>query len=259
MIESRLCTQKDFDTHIFKNYVKEINHNFHYHRKLWEFISIIDTLHSLDLLKEGKRGLGFAVGTEPLSSYFIKYGCKVIVSDFITDNSVWENENQLGKGIESLNKYNIIKNSLLKNKAKFRSVDMNNIPQDLKRKQFDFVWSSCAFEHLGSLEKGLDFVKDSLNCLKVGGFAIHTTEYNLDSNFDTFESNDAVIYRKKDFEKLEEMVGDNFKLYPINYNSGKDKHDKYIDEFPYSNEFHLKLNLFGYTTTSILIILECVK
>jgi cyclopropane fatty-acyl-phospholipid synthase-like methyltransferase len=36
--------------------------------------------------------------------------------------------------------------------CRFRRADMNAMPDTLG--QFDFVWSACAFEHLGSIRQG---------------------------------------------------------------------------------------------------------
>ena len=58
---------------------------------------------------------------------------------------------------------------------RFRAVDMNDIPPDLRG--FDFTWSSCALEHLGTLRAGADFVVEQMTCLRPGGVAVHTTEY----------------------------------------------------------------------------------
>ncbi len=76
---------------------------------------------------------------------------------------------------------------------------MNDIPGDLEG--FDFNWSSCSFEHLGSIEKGINFLMNQLKTLKPGGWAVHTTEFNVSSDDKTIESGDTVVYRKKDIEK----------------------------------------------------------
>ena len=256
MIQSRLCKQKDFETEKFKKYVENINHNFRYHRKLWEFVAIIDTLHELNLLKEGTKGLGFAVGTEPLSAYFIKHGCDIVSSDFIVENNIWSTNNEVAYNIDNLNEHKIISHDLLSQKCIFRVEDMNNIHSDLKQGKFDFIWSSCAIEHIGGLDKGLNYVVNSLDCLKSGGYSIHTTEYNCSSNDGTAEYSDNGIYRKKDFEKLETMLWGKAVLFPIDYDLGDMRYDNYIDTYPYSNETHLKLDLFGYISTSALLIIK---
>jgi hypothetical protein len=78
---------------------------------------------------------------------------------------------------------------------------MNHIPSHLADR-FDFCWSTCSFEHLGSLEHGLRFVENSIGTLKVGGIAVHTTEFNLSSDADTLESPNLSVYRRRDIEKL---------------------------------------------------------
>ncbi|HZI52320.1 MAG TPA: hypothetical protein VFD56_01350, partial [Chitinophagaceae bacterium] len=48
---------------------------------------------------------------------------------------------------------------LFRKSVVYRAVDMNKIPGDLV--DFDFNWSSCSFEHLGSIEKGMRFRKSN--------------------------------------------------------------------------------------------------
>ena len=62
----------------------------------------------------------------------------------------------------------------------FRPVDMNALPADLTG--FDFAWSSCALERLGTLEAGMDFVLAQMGCLRPGGVGVHPTEYLVSSN-----------------------------------------------------------------------------
>jgi len=63
--------------------------------------------------------------------------------------------------------------NIFKKNVEYRSVDMNDIPSDLKN--YDFTWSACAFEHLGSIDSGLEFVCNQMKTLKNGGWAIHTS------------------------------------------------------------------------------------
>ena len=46
-----------------------------------EFIFILEKLRLNGCLEAGKKGLGFGVGTEPLSSYFVSQGCVVLATD----------------------------------------------------------------------------------------------------------------------------------------------------------------------------------
>jgi hypothetical protein len=92
----------------------------------------------------------------------------------------------------------------LREHVALRAVDMTNIPADLVG--FDFVWSSCALEHLGSIELGLSFVEQAMNCLRPGGLAVHTTEFNVDSDDATVEEGATVAFRTRDLTELERRL-----------------------------------------------------
>jgi hypothetical protein len=51
------------------------------HRKAWEWCFITQALHERGKLGVGTRGLGFAVGEEPLSSLFASMGGEVLATD----------------------------------------------------------------------------------------------------------------------------------------------------------------------------------
>ena len=69
---------------------------------------------------------------------------------------------------------------------RYRDVDMNAIPRDLR--DFDFTWSSCALEHLGTLAAGMDFVVNQMACLGPEGRLCTRTEYLVSSNDVTVEA-----------------------------------------------------------------------
>src|SRR5690606_5057191 len=121
-----------------------------------------------------------------------------------------------------LNNRGICDESLFNKNVSFLEVDMNNIPPYLI--DYDFTWSSCCFEHLGDIRKGLDFVKNSINCLKSGGIAVHTTEYNVSSNDTTITEGSTVLFRKRDIEQLvKELTEEGHYVYTVNYNIGNSK------------------------------------
>jgi hypothetical protein len=141
-------------------------------------------------------------------------------------------------------------------RVQFRSVDMNTVPSEF-HSEYDFVWSACALEHLGSLQHGLDFIKNSVCCLKPGGIAVHTTEFNLSSNEDTCEELSCSVYRARDIQRLiSELQTDGFEVAPLNLNTGEERVDKHIDVPPYGFSPHLKLLLSGYVVTSIGLIIR---
>jgi hypothetical protein len=126
-----------------------------------------------------------------------------------------------------------------------------------KLRGFDFLWSSCAFEHLGSLMAGHQFVVESMKCLKPGGLAVHTTEFNAGSNDATVSEGATVIYRKKDIEALASDLRSKGHLISLNFDSGNLPADYHIDIPPYTHDTHLKLRLQQHTTTSIGIVVRC--
>jgi hypothetical protein len=159
-----------------------------YHRKLWEFCYVAQALWSARKLMPTMCGLGFGCGQEPLPSLFAKYGVKILATD-----QPQPGERAAG-GVEVVRYHEICPDGgLLKNIA-FRPIDMKAIPADLTG-SFDFCWSSCALEHLGSLANGLRFVAESLKTLKPGGTAVHTTEFNL-GNAVAIDNGQTVLYQK---------------------------------------------------------------
>ena len=59
------------------------------------------------------------------------------------------------------------------------------------------LWSSCSLEHLGSISHGIEFILNSLKCLKQHGVAVHTTEFNLSSNEETLNEKIVASLEKR--------------------------------------------------------------
>ncbi len=256
--KSELCKAKDWQTEWFNRWVKELNEPARYHRKQWEFIFVMQALWERGCIAEGKKGLVFAVGTEPGPSIFANYGCDILATDIFPEKGKekgWMTGDQLCFGIESLNKRGLTDNKTLQEHVQYRAVDMNDIPKDLRG--FDFNWSSCSFEHLGSIQKGLEFLKNQLKTLKPGGWAVHTTEFNISSNDQTLDNCDTVIFRKRDLDKLaKELRGRGHFVEELDYSLGGLPEDFNVDVYPHSEEVHLKLQLNEYVVTSIGLIIQ---
>lgn len=132
---------------------------------------------------------------------------------------------------------------------------MNAIPEALRG--FDFCWSACALEHLGSLEAGARFVESSLRTLAPGGVAVHTTEFNLSSNDDTVDAGHTVIYRRRDLEALAERLrARGHHVEPLDFDPGSGVLDRYVDVPPFLAEPHLRLRLERFDCTSIGLIVR---
>lgn len=226
------------------------------HRKIWEWAFIASALADTGMLKPGKLGLGFGVGKEPLVPLFASLGCQLLAtdqSDQDAESSGWKSTNQFAGRLEQLNDKSLCSGETFNQNVKFRTVDMRYIPGDLRN--FDFNWSSCAFEHLGSIENGIRFINKQLDTLKPGGIAIHTTEFNISSNLDTVESGPTVLFRRRDFEFMQkhlERLGHEMRL---NFTLGNTEFDLHVDKPPWQGA-HLRLESDGYVITSFGIVIR---
>jgi SAM-dependent methyltransferase len=259
--KSELCKAKDWQAGWFKRWCKEMNDPIRFHRKQWEFVYVMQALWERECIAKGKKGLVFAVGTEPGPSIFANYGCDILATDILPEQGKekgWTEGDQLCFGIESLNKRGLCDDETLRRHVRYRPVDMNNIPSDLKG--FDFNWSSCSFEHLGSIEKGLNFLKNQLRTLKPGGWAVHTTEFNISSNDVTLDNADTVVFRMQDLEKLaKELRRKGHFVEELDYSLGGLPEDFNVDVWPHKEDVHLKLQLNEFVVTSIGLIIQKKK
>jgi len=252
---SQLCTASQFDEPAYGKWCRAIHEIPAFSRKQWEFVYIAEVLSTLGFLRPDARGLGFGVGKEPLAALFAQQGCEVLATDLDPTASAsagWIKSDQHAAQLADLNAMGICDDAAFASRVKFRAEDMNNISPDLR--EFDFTWSACAFEHLGSIRQGIDFFVNSLACLKPGGVAVHTTEFNLTSNFRTIEAHDLVVFRRFDIDELcKRVTAAGCEIFPINFNPGTRPLDRVYDVPPYKNE-HLRLQLDRYVFTSIGLI-----
>lgn len=255
---SQGCTAAQFDEPAYTRWTGEIREARKRHRKQWEFVYILQTLWRYGMLRPGARGLGFGIGVEPLPAVLASHGCTIVASDLAADDAraqAWSKTNQHADTLEALRFPMICSDDVFDRQVTYRPVDMNDIPPDLSG--FDFTWSSCSLEHLGSIEHGLAFIRNSVNCLTFGGLAVHTTEFNVSSNEDTIDNEGTVLFRKRDLERLAvDLVSRGHYVAQFNYDLGSTPVDTHIDVPPYSENDHLKLMLGGYVTTSFGIIVR---
>lgn len=255
---SELCKAKDYRADWFIHWCNQLGESPNFHRKQWEFVYVMQALWERGCIAAGKNGLVFAVGTEPLPAMFASFGCSITATDIFPEKGIemgWANGNQLCFGIESLNTRQLCAAEDFDKLVNYRPVDMNAIPDDLK--DFDFNWSSCSFEHLGSLEKGIAFLKNQLSTLKPGGWAVHTTEYNISSNDETQENNDTVIYRQRDIERIvHELRSEGHFVEELDFSIGGLPEDYMVDTEPHRQKVHVKLQVGKYVVTSIGLIIQ---
>jgi SAM-dependent methyltransferase len=246
------------ESETFRQWAQRIREPHQVDRKLWEFCFIAQALSERGMLQPGRRGLGFAVGREPLPALFASYGCEVVATDLDQSRATeWIKTGQHAAGADVLNDKGICDPEAFRKLASFRVVDMNAIPNDLRG--FDFCWSSCAFEHLGSISRGKRFLENMTPCLKPGGIAVHTTEFNTSSNVETLDNMGTVLFRRQDIEAIVRQLTVGGHRIEVDFHQGHGEADRYVDEMPYRTREpvrHLKLRFASYVTTSIGLIIE---
>lgn len=227
------------------------------HRKLWEWLFIAQALHERGVLRPGSRGLGFGVGQEPLVALFASMGCTVVATDQHGDAARaagWSADGQFADDPSELNRHGLCDPDAFAARVTVRTVDMREVPPaDLR--DFDFSWSSCAFEHLGTLQAGMNFVVAQMECLRPAGVSVHTTELNVSSDEDTVDEGPTVLYRRRDLRRLAWSLRRRGHWVHLDFTPGDTPEDGHVDVPPYS-DVHLRTLLEGYTTTSYGIVVR---
>jgi SAM-dependent methyltransferase len=265
-LKSKACQQKDVESPWFWYWCQQIKTPVVYHRKLWEFAYILQALYEYDLLTAGKKGLGFGCGEEPLPSLLAAYDIAIVATDIDPTESAakgWIETNQNMSSIDKIWHPELCARELFNKNISLQYVDMNAIPSHLEG-QYDFCWSACALEHLGSIKNGLNFIENSLKTLVPGGICIHTTEFNYLEEEETIDNYGTVLFRKRDFQELaERLTAAGHQLATLDFDIGSGVLDRFIDLPPYDSkihqpgqEAHLKLLIDGFASTSFGIIIR---
>jgi len=270
MLNSMVCRYADFSQDWYKAKESELKIREIYRghsatevdfvgRKFWEWCAIAQALDERSMLQPGRHGLGFAVGTEPMASYFASRGCRVLTTDLDPKQSDtgWIERNEHAACLQAVYHPQLLGREQFDALVDFQYADMRTLAG--LSGTYDFIWSSCALEHLGTLKAGIDFVLASSRLLKPGGVAVHTTEFNVRSDTDTIEAGPNVIYRRRDILALSELLRkQGLKLVSPDFDSGDHRFDIDYDTPPYfsSGKPHIKLEIDGQICTSYLLIVE---
>lgn len=264
-IKSHTLVSSDFKTEWYKKWAKELkqdknhldNHDL-LANKFWQNAIIIQALAERLDFSNGVSGVGFGVGRERVPAVLAKLGAQVTATDqdFSTDKAKHWQEHELAQGAQSLNALKICDPKIFKQNVAYMAVDMTKVPKKLHGK-YDFAWSNCALGHLGSIDAGLKFIEASLECLKPGGWAVHTTELNVLSNTTTSEGGDTVIFRAKDVHNFyRDLTKKGYVCEPLLLTFGTDAHDARVSIRPkFGNDFS-KIQVNGHLATQAILIIH---
>jgi Methyltransferase domain len=271
-IASKLCTQQDCEADWYFSWLQQLNSGFLFHRKLWEFAYIAQNLYAFGALKPGSRGVGFGCGEEPLASLFAKFGCHVVATDLDPRESEEQGHGWIEAGahatsLEKLQNRKVCPDLGLLANVSHAFANMNRIPEQFSG-QFNFCWSSCALEHVGSIELGLQFIENSMNTLQPGGVSVHTTEYNLDDG-PTIDNWATVLFQRQHMELLKQRLeAKGYIVEPFDFDGGGKILDGLFDVPPWPWDVdklgwrmlqavtHLKRSIDGFRCTSIGITIR---
>lgn len=269
-LRSSLSTQAAIESDWVAHWCRELGIARVYHRKIWELCFALQAMYEGGVLRDGARGLGFGCGTEALPSYLAAHGLSVTATDLAPERSAssgWIRAGQHATAAEQAFMPHLVDRATFDRQVRMRHVDMNAIPDDLTG--FDFCWSICAFEHLGSIELGLRFVESAMNTLRPGGLAIHTTEYNIRNDGPTIDNWPSVAFQRRHFEDLArrlERAG--HEVAPFDFDLGDGPLDNFIDLPPHVHELpdelarwlgvpaHLKVAMEGLVVTCAGLVIR---
>ena len=240
------CSARDFFHPEFRRLCEAMGSPLAFHRKVWEWVFILYNALRTEAVGPSMRALGFAVGSEPLPAAFAQLGALVTATDAPSEIGVaqgWQKGGSHAANVDSLFRPGVVDRDTFDRNVTFAECDMMCIPPDLTG--YDFCWSSCSFEHLGTLAAGLDFVVASVErTLKPGGVACHTTEFNLSSDEDTVETGPTVLYRRRDMlEVIDRLERRGHCVAPFAIAPDAHVLDSFVDTPPYDASPQLKLRL----------------
>lgn len=233
---------------------------FFFHRKLWEWVYIAEAVRQSGCLRQGASALGFGVGNEPVPAMLARHGLRVLATDqALATSGEWSATGQHLQGLRDLLRPEVVPDDELARLVRVRAVDMNEPLDELGT--YDVVWSSCALEHLGSPEAGLDFVLRSARLLEPGGVAVHTTELELTSRDASAEYGHCAVYRRSELLELAERLrAEGFSCAINPYVSLDTPEERWISQELSRGDgldlAHLRLQIFDSISTSMGLLVR---
>ena len=269
-LPNSLSTQAAIESDWAAHWCNELKIPVVYHRKIWELCFVMQSIFDRGHIRPGARGLGFGCGTEALPSYFAAHDVSILATDQAPNEAAaagWVHTGQHTTALDQCFMPHLVDRGRFDRNVAMRYVDMNDIPDDLS--DFDFCWSICALEHLGSIDQGLAFIENSLKALRPGGLAVHTTEFNIRDDGPTIDNWSSVAFQRKHMERITARLrAQGHKVAPFDYSLGDGPLDRFVDLPPFVQDLpdhinswlgppmHLKLAMDGLVVTCIGIAIE---
>jgi hypothetical protein len=255
---SALCRESHFRLPAYHRWCAALGQQPVFQRKQWEFAWILSALERAGMLAAGVRALGFGVGREPLPAFFAARGIHVTATDQAGEAAAragWVGYGLHADGLAALSHPHLVGDEELRRLVRFRTVDMNHIPSDLTG--YDFLWSACSLEHVGKLDLASAFVERSLACLRPGGIAVHTTEFNCGSDEHTITRGITVLLRRRDLVGLaQRLAAQGHVMAPLDLEPGSGFLDQWVDLPPFNQDASLRLLIGRHVASSVGILIR---
>jgi len=178
----------------------------------------------------------------------------------------WVQSGQHVDGLAAAHMPHLVSQAVFNANVTHAFVDMNAIPKTFQ--DYDFCWSTCAMEYLGSIERGLAFVKNALATLRPSGLGVHTMEFNVEADGPTIDNWVTVLFQRKHLEALAtDLRARGHYVAAFNFDAGTQPMDQFIDIPPWphdlppessaqlGNPYHLKVGIDGFVSTCFGIII----
>jgi hypothetical protein len=249
----RLATQEELGVPEHADFMALFHEEPVMHRRQWEYGFL---LRILDKLPQLHKAIGFAVHDEPTVSYLASENVSVIATHLpLNTTEAKAGYDELFFSKEAINSRHIATPEQMDEYVKQDFVDMNTVESSKVWKQagtYDLVWSLGSVGHLGTIRSALNFMEKSLELLKPGGAAVHTSEFNVGSTTATMDGDVTVLLRKSDVDLFHNCVAKKgFDMVQPCYDLGNEKIDQEYDTPPYSPTRHLRLQIGQFPATCI--------
>ncbi len=97
-LRSKLSTQADIESDWFAHWSAALQIPILCHRKIWELAFVLQALFEHGQLVEGRHGVGFGCGNEPIASYLASLGVHSLITDLPSEDTrsqAWSNSNDM--------------------------------------------------------------------------------------------------------------------------------------------------------------------
>jgi hypothetical protein len=254
--ESQNAVTTQFLEDNFFRWMVFLKENPRFHTKQWQYYAILECALEVSNSRTGNRAMGFGVGTEPLPAALAKIGFDVHATDYFDgDNALqWAQTGQMSSDILKLNDRRIIEDDEFLDRVRLSNLDMNEIPV-LYNGTLDFVWSTCALGHIGGYENGLKFIRRSLDLLKPGGIAVHTTELDQSQEVTRFDHPGLSFYKLDDLNALIfEAQESGYLAQPVFIHPIAHFAEKYVAKEPWGKKPHIRIEIFNRELNSVALV-----